>query len=70
MDDIIAADQIWQRNPSGYLYRVIEAGDGSFGQDIVLRNLHSSRSSRISPSGLRSKFTRRADLEKADAPAR
>lgn len=63
MDEAIAAGQIWQRKPAGFLYRITEVGDGGFAQDIVLNNLHNPRISRISPAGLRSKFTRRADLD-------
>ena len=63
MDDTIAPGQVWQRKPAGFLYRITEVGDGGFAQDIVLTNLHNPRISRISPAGLRAKFTRRADLD-------
>lgn len=66
MDDTIDTGQVWQRKPAGPLYRVVETGDGGFGQDIALSNLDNPRISRISPSGLRSKFVRRIDLEQAD----
>lgn len=61
--DEIEPGQVWQRKPAGYLYRVTEVGDSTFAQDIVLNNLHNPRTSRISGQGLRSKFTRRPDLE-------
>lgn len=68
MDDTITPGQIWQRKPAGYLYRVTEVGDSGFAQDIVLNNQHNARLTRISPTGLRKKFTRRADLELSDTP--
>ena len=61
--NVIAVGQVWQRKPAGYLYRVAEAGDSDFAQDIVLHNLHESRISRISAPGLRAKFIRRGDLD-------
>lgn len=63
-DDTITVGQIWQRKPDGVTYRVTEAGDSSFAQDIGLTAQHTTRTSRISAPGLRSKFVRRPDLEK------
>lgn len=61
--DAIAAGQVWQRKPSGDLYRVTEVGGSAFAQDITLNNLREARVSRVSAPGLRAKFTRRGDLE-------
>ena len=54
----IAVGQVWEREPTAQRYRIIEAGDGGFLQDIVLLNLDTDRISRISLNGLRTKFTR------------
>lgn len=67
--DAIAPGQVWQRKPAGHLYRVTEVGGSAFAQDIVLNNLHNARLTRISPTGLRSKFTPRPDLEQSDTSA-
>lgn len=51
----IEVGQIWRRKSSGSLYRIAEIQDGT-GSNIVLRNFHDSRISRISESGLRKKM--------------